>query len=147
MRKLIMVFCLSFMYKQTYSQVKLVFEEFNVEFYPSKCKDTLKFAIQKGIYEGDTLKLFLNSCKGEGYIQVYSKKNKVKIQGYYADGIDTLKRYNNAKIMGKPKGEHWYQVRVLRYFSPLPCKSWIFFDEKSKRIREIKYQYISGGNG
>ena len=123
-------------------QLKLNYEDFGISFYPTKCIDTLDFKITKGEFENCNAKIFLEDCNGKNKFTITNKNNTTLLTGYYANAIDTLAVYNNAKIMGKAsQGQYYYQVRVLKYFSPLHTGVWTYYNKKGEKTDQIEYHF------
>lgn len=123
------------------SQVKIWFEDFDISFYPKKCVDTLSFDIIKTEYKNTKLIVYLSDCKGKCSIKVIDKNGIVRLDGTYANSYDTLKKYSNAKVMGKGIKKYVYQVRVLEYFSPLRIGRWNFYSKKGKLEDTLEYSF------
>lgn len=121
-------------------QISLSYEEFGIFFYPKKCKDTLEFTLTKH-YPGNTLKLFLNDCGGECFIELRNKKKQLIMTGYYVNGPDTLQKYSFAKRVGPPFDKKYYSVLKIKYLSPLRSGTWTFYDNKGNQTDKFEYEY------
>ena len=123
------------------TSLKLDYGLFGISFYPIKCVDTLIFPINTGDFVNCKAKIYLEDCNGQSKLEVLDVKNKIRVVGFYSSSIDTLIKYNNAKVMGKPLGQYNYLVRTLKYFSPLQTGRWIFFDKNGKEIYKTEYHF------
>jgi hypothetical protein len=123
------------------AQLLVEVDEFGVSFIPQKCIDTLVLTGNKGEYKNFKVTIYLSNCKGESLVKVYDKKNVLRAEGKYSSSFDTLKRYNIAKEMGRPKAITTYQVRILEYLRPLKIGKWIYYDKNGKIEYQTEYDY------
>ncbi|MBK8712097.1 MAG: hypothetical protein IPL97_09540 [Niastella sp.] len=119
---------------------KLHYQEFNIEYRPSKIPDTAIFSNLKD-YPNQRLIIYISSEKGESHFELFSKKNKVVIKGEYSNSTDTLTKYKFSKSLGFTDGKSHYNVSTLKYFQPLQSGTWYYFNEKQKLIRKDEYLF------
>jgi hypothetical protein len=133
----VMIFYLSLF--NAFSQVKIYLEDFDIAFYPKKCTDSISFDIKKGEYKNTKLLVNLLECEGKCSIQITDKKGITRLLGSYINSRDTLKKYSNARVMGRNSKKYVYQIRILKYFSPLRNGIWNFYDRLGKLENTIEY--------
>ena len=120
---------------------KLDYTYFGISFYPKKCSDTLTLPVDNNEFKNCNAKIFLEDCSGQCKFLVEDKNHKLRVAGYYSNALDTLRKYNSAKVMGKPAGKSYYHVSVLEYLSPLQTGLWIFYDKNGKEIYRTEYHF------
>ena len=123
-----------------FGQISLYYEEFGVFFYPQKKVDTLEFSITQN-YPGCTLKLFLKDYGGECYVELYNKKHKLKMTGYFVNGPDTLTKYRYAIQVGPPLDKKYQTVSLVKYLAPLRKGVWTVYDDHGKVTSKHEYDF------
>ena len=137
---LLLMFCQLFFHSKCYSQISLDYGDFGVLFKPEKRVDTFHFTLEK-YYPGFTLKIFLEDYGGACSIELYDKKNQLKMTGTYVNGPDTLVKYNFAKQLGPPFDKKYYSVQTMRYLTPLKKGLWKYYGAKGNIVDSFRYDY------
>jgi hypothetical protein len=126
------------LYSQKY--FSLHFDDFGVDYKPTKIPDTAIFNTLKA-YPRSLLKIYMKEEGGKSYFELYDYKKSLILTGYYSNSPDTLCKYKFSKSLGLAEGKKHYRVALIKYLQPLPSGLWSYFNGKGKLIRKIEYQF------
>jgi hypothetical protein len=126
------IFFLFSLCKVSYAQHNVIyFSEFEIYLTPQRCTDTLKYFFNDSSY----ILIKLYDCDGVSSFVVYNNKRDIKVSGFYAKSLDTLKTYVpvydfNGDVL---------RIEVLKYFEPLKEGNWYYYENR-KLVRREKYK-------
>lgn len=125
MRSIIKLSLITLLFSGFQSPKKIVpiwFEEYGVEIFEVRpIGDTIRY--NKSSEED--FKFVFYSSKGKCYCERYLN-GKLSEQGYFANSLDTLRRYVAGRSLKGERGP----IRVQEYFQPLKNGEWIVYTDK-----------------
>lgn len=125
---------------QVKAQITLINENYGLQLYPKNCRDTIEINYIKN-YPGYRMRLFIKEYNGKASFKLLDKKGRLKIEGQFSGGKDTLSKYSFAKVLGYTNDKNVTGVRLLKYIYLLQSGTWFYYDDNEKVIRIEEYEF------